>query len=416
MSEFLIIHYKPGNPSDLQYWAMGADLHPSVSLGQSDFEELKVISRGKKVTLLIDSHYTSQELVDIPSKSRSKQILAIPFAMEDLLAEDIDDMHFTLGKSADSSNENLVPVIAIKRSLLQQTLDLFKEHQIYIDAVTADSVALPCLDNQWTILLNEESALIKTGGLLAHSCDRDNLAIILQALLNEIPEDEEKPETIAFHYKEDDSEAETMLSDIDVDIKIEARCYTTHALEVFVRNLKEVQAFNLLQGEFTPQRESNTWLLPWKSAAIAASILIVLQLGHDSILASQLEQKNLALSKKIETEFRRALPGVKKMTNMQTRVKRRLNDLKSGGTGSSSTSFLKILSKVAPALAEDGKVTIKATVYKNNYIDVDLTAKTLQDMEQVKNKLVAIPGIKTVLSTTVKKDGVKGRLRLEAKG
>jgi len=417
MSEFLIIHYKPGSQSNLQFWAMGADLHPSVSLGQGDFEELKIIARGKKVTLLIDAHYTSQELVDIPSKSRSKQILAVPFAMEDCLAEDIDDMHFTLGKSSsDASSESHVPVIAIKRSLLQQTLDLFKQHQIHIDAITADSVALTSTPNQWAILLDQDNAIIKTGNALAHTCDRENLAIILQALISSLPETEEKPDSISFHFKEDDDEAATLLSDIDTDIKIEARCYANHSLEIFVRHLKNISAFNLLQGEFTPKRDENMWLKPWKAAAIAASVLLALQLSYDSILATQLETKNLALTKKIETEFKKAMPGVKKMTNMQKRVKRRLSDLKSGGSGSSNSSFLQILSKVAPALSEGNKVTIKATVYKNNYIDVDLTAKTLQDMEDVKSKLAAIPGIKTVLSTTVKKDSVKGRLRLEAKG
>jgi len=77
---------------------------------------------------------------------------------------------------------------------------------------------------------------------------------------------------------------------------------------------------------------------------------------------------------------------------------------------------MKILSKVSPALSKNDRTNIKAAVYRNNYIDIDLTAKSLQDIEKLKNKLAAIPGIKTVLSTTVEKDNVKGRLRLEVKG
>ena len=131
---------------------------------------------------------------------------------------------------------------------------------------------------------------------------------------------------------------------------------------------------------------------------------------------SQLEQKNIALTKKIETEFKRALPSAKKISNMRKRVERKLSDLKSGGSGSDNSGFLQILSKVSPALADNDKIQIKAAVYRNNYIDVDLTAKSLQDIEKIKDELAAIPGIKTVLSTTVEKNSVKGRLRLEAKG
>jgi len=45
-----------------------------------------------------------------------------------------------------------------------------------------------------------------------------------------------------------------------------------------------------------------------------------------------------------------------------------------------------------------------------------LSAASLEDVEKVKSKLLESEKIKTVLSTTVEKDKVKGRLRLEAKG
>jgi general secretion pathway protein L len=419
MSEFLIIHYKPSHESNLQYWAMGADNHPSITLGHGNLEELTAIARGKKVSVLIDAHYTSLNTVNIPSKSRSKQLQAVPFAMEDYLAEDIEDMHFALGKShtenSSTDGANNLPVIAIKRSLLQQTINTFNEQQIHLEIISADSVALPGSSSNWSILLDEDSALIKINSSQAHSCDRENLPVILQALLHKLSENEQvAPDTINYYYKEDDAEAETLLS--ECEIKIEPHCYKNHALEIFVQNLKTISSFNLLQGEFTPVRESNIWLKPWKSAAIAASVFLVLQLGNSTMLASQLEQKNLKLTRQIETEFKRAIPDSRNMTNMKIRVERRLNDLKGGGSGDNKNGFLQILSKVSPSLTEQGKVDIQAAVFRNNYIDVDLTAKSLQDIENIKNKLAAIPGIKTVLSTTVEKDSIKGRLRLESKG
>ncbi|VAW61390.1 hypothetical protein MNBD_GAMMA08-1720 [hydrothermal vent metagenome] len=415
MSEFLIIHYKPGQQSPMHNWALGGDAHPSITLGQGSLEELTPIARGKKVTILIDAHCTTLQSVNIPSKNRSKQLLAIPFAMEDDLAEDIDDTHFALGKqSADNANENKIPVIAIKRTLLQQTLTIFNQQNIHVDVISADSVALPGSANQWCLLLDEDSALIKTSASQAHSCDRENVYVILQSLLQAEEETESVPEKIIYYYKEGDAEAQTLLEDIDIEV--DAQCYKNNNLEIFVQHLSDVQSFNLLQGEFAPKREGNAWLQPWKSVAAVAAFWLVLQLGFDAVLGTQLKQENIALTKKIETEFKRAIPDARKMTNMQKRVERRLNDLKSGGSGSREHGFLQLLSKTSSVLSEKDKVNIKAAVYRNNYIDVDLTAKTLQDIEQIKNKLEKVPGIKTVLSTTVEKDSVKGRLRLEAKG
>jgi len=413
MNEFLLIHYKPGHQSNLQYWAMGAEQHPSITLGHGSLEELKAIARGKKVSVLIDAHYTTLESVKIPSKNRNKQLQAIPFAMEDHLAEDIEDTFFAMGKA----DENSVPVIAIKRDLLKETIALFNQQNIHIEALTADSVALPGDSSQWCILLDEDSALIKTSSSQAHCCDRENLSVILQALLSQTEDADSNidlPDAITYYYKEDDTEAENLLQDFDINIQVQP--YKNHALEIFVQHLKEVQAFNLLQGEFTPKRESVTWIKPWKSVAIAASVWMVLHLSYNSIIGLQLEEKNTALTKQIEKEFKRAIPDARKMTGMRTRVERRLKDLKSGGSGSNSSGFLQILSKVSPALSKNDRTNIKAAVYRNNYIDMDLTAKSLEDIETLKNKLAAIPGIKTVLSTTVEKDNVKGRLRLEIKG
>ncbi len=407
MSEFLIVHYKPGQQSSMQYWVMGGGQHPSITLGHGSLEDLQAIARGKKVTILIDAHYTTLESVNIPSKNRSKQLQAIPYAMEDSLAEDIEDTHFAPGRA----DESKVPVIAIKRKLLQQTLDIFKQQQIHVDTITADSVALPGSSKQWCILLDEDSALIKTGESQAHCCDRQNLVVILQALLYQ---NLTAPDSIRYYYKENDTEAESLLADIDITVN--AQSYKNHALEIFVVNLNQSQPINLLQGEFAQKRGDNTWLQPWKSVAAVASIWIILQLGYDSMLASQLEVKNQLLSKQIEKEFKRAMPGAKKMTNMKKRVERRLNELKFGGSAGNKNGFLQILSKVSPVLSESDRHKIKAAVYRNNYIDIDLTAKSLQDIEKIKDKLASIPGIKTVLSTTVEKDSVSGRLRLEAKG
>ncbi len=407
MSEFILVHYKPDHPSGLLYWAMGADHHPSITLAHGELEELARVARGRKVYVLIDAHYTMLESVKVPSKSRHKQLQAIPFAMEDHLAEDIDNTHFALGKP---DQNHQIPVIAIKRSLMQNTLERFAQHQVSVDAISADSIAIPGNPEQWCVLIDEDSALIKLSDSQAHCCDRENTLAIIQALL---AQSDTPPASILYHYKEGDDVAESLLDSLDVDI--ETRPYKSHSLEIFATHIKEALNFNLLQGEFKPKKKSSPgWLQPWKSVAAVAGLWMVLHLGHAAIASMQLKQKNQALSKQIEQEFKRAMPEARKMTNMQTRVERKLEQLKTGSTANTDTGFLQILGKATPALAGAKNIEIRATVYRNNYIDIDMSAASLQDIEQLKNSLNSLSGIKTVLSTTVEKDKVQGRLRLEA--
>ena len=413
MSEYLLIHYIPGQQDDLQYWALGGDQHASITLGHGKLDELGAIARGKKVTVLIDSHYITLKSVSVPSKNRSKQLLAIPFALEDSLAEDIEDTHFALGKLlSDSDENNQVAVIAINRELLRDALALFAEQHIHVDHMTADAMSLPLDNASWSILIDEDNAVIKCGDAQLHNCEVSNLGLILNALLEQA---EAQPDSITCYYKAGTQDVGALFENIDIPVT--EKTYQNHPLEIYVTSFKESQSLNILQGEFTAQRESSiTWMQPWKSVAAIGGIWIILYLAYVSVLSSRLADDNIALAKNIEMEFKRAIPDAKKMVNMQKRVERRLNDLKSVNSADYGNSFLNILAEATPALSDNKKIVIKAAIYRNNYIDVDLSATSLQDIEQIKTKLLKSNKIKTVLSTTVEKDKVKGRLRLEAKG
>lgn len=413
MGEFLLIHYKPGdNPGDdnnLLYWAMGGGQHPSITLGHGSLEELTPLSRDKKVYLLLDASFVSIDSLNIPSNNRSKQLQAIPFAMEDDLAEDIDDTHFAIGKN---DSDNRLPVIAINCQRLQDILELFAKYGITPEVVSADSLALPGTPEKWCILLDKERVLIKTGHTQAHCCDQENLPTILNAIVEQA---DNPPSLTSLYHKADDELPEDLLA--QCNLETHPKTFQNHPLEVFVQHLNNTHELNLLQGEFAPKRESSLgWLLPWKAAAILAFVWISLHLTYASIISHQLSADNLELSRQIEREFKRAVPEARKMTNMQKRVERKLKDLKSTSGSHSETGFLKLLDKTASILVGQKSIDIKAAVYRNNYIDIDLSSKSLQEIEQLKTKLDKVPGITSVLSTTVEKQSVKGRLRLEAKG
>ena len=99
---------------------------------------------------------------------------------------------------------------------------------------------------------------------------------------------------------------------------------------------------------------------------------------------------------------------------MQKRMERRLTELR-GGVGDDEEAFLDLLSGAAQSI-DSKQITIHGMVYNNKHIDMELQANSLQALENVKNKMNSIKNIKTTLSTSVEKDKVKGRLRLERQG
>ncbi len=406
MGEFILIHYKPDH--DLHYWVTGGGHHPSITLAHGTLQDMQPIARGKKVYIFLDANYTTIKSVKIPSKNRNKQLQAIPFALEDQIAEDIEDTFFAIGKTQASGQ---LPVIAIKRNLLQQTIEFFSSNGLKPDVISVDTLALPDNDNSWSVLLDKETALIKTANSQGYCCDRAILSDFLNALIDQ---SSEPADPVKIYTKQDDEQAKSLLD--TVDLKFDYENYNNHPLEILALNLQP-SLINLLQGEFSVKRENSlSWLRPWKLTAVFAAIWISLHLAYTGFMAHQLEQQNLQLAKEIEREFKRAMPEARKITNMKTRVERKLKELKRGSTAASSQGFLEILDKTAVILSQQKTITINAAIYRGNQLDMDLSAKALQDIEQLKNQLDKIAGIQTTLSTTVEKDIVKGRLRMEAKG
>jgi general secretion pathway protein L len=405
MADTLLIYYKP--QSAQSSWVLIDDRGSFISkLEHGHLSDITAIAKGKCATVLIDSACINIENVNIPGHNKQRQAQAVPFALEEQLATDIDDMHFAVGK-INSNHE--IPVVSINKSFLDATLEQFSEAEIFVDTLSADVLALPFTENSWSILVDEDGAIIKTDHSNGYYCDRDNLPAILSSLFNT----SSKPDSIIYFHKDDDHHAADLIANIDTAISINT--YDSHPVEIFSKNISDAQQLNILQGDYAPKRKSNLAFKPWKSVAALFIAWLFVQLISANIESNQLEEKNQLLTSQIEKEFKRANPAARKFNNMRKRMERQLKQLKNGGSDSNPL-FLQILSDAAPAFDKNKTVNIRGIVFRSQYVDMDLQADSLQSLEKVKALLNANKKLKVVMSTSVEKNKTRGRLRLEAQG
>ncbi|TNF36928.1 MAG: hypothetical protein EP315_03540 [Gammaproteobacteria bacterium] len=406
MAERLFIHYSPcaAQPAS---WALINDRGELTSdVSQGHLQDITTSIR--RASLLLDTACVSLDNVQIPSTNRQRQLKAVPFALEDKLADDIEQLHFALGKH---QGELGLPVATINKSLLESILEQCRQAGLYIDNLLCDSLALPYQDKRWTVFLDRDRALIKLSHSAGLYCDRDNLAVMLSALMASA---DSPAEGLLLLHHEDDNMAAGLLGDINTELSINT--WSGSPLSVFAKHLHDAQQLNLLQGDYAPKRESNKVLRFWKPAASLAAVWLILQFATAAIEIRQLQIQNLQLSASIEKEFKSIIPDARKFNNMRKRAERRLDELRGGGSSSDDDLFLQMLADATPALTANNKITIHGMVYRNKHIDLELQADSLQSLEAVKNQLGAISSIKSTLSTSVEKDKVKGRLRLEKQG
>lgn len=408
MSETLLIHYKPSSPDQTCWALINEQGNLTTKLSHGPLSDISSIAKGRRATVLLDGACVSLDAINIPSQNKQRQLQAVPFAMEDQLASDIDDMHFALGKRQEDQN---IPVVSINKNLLEKILADFKQAEIKIEILSVDIIALPFEASGWTILIDNENTLIKSNEFTGYYCDRDNLSAILTSLLNKL---DSQPETLHFYHETNDANAAELIKDTQSALSI--KTYEESPFSIFAKNIDTIKLLNLLQGEYTPKRESNIHFKPWKAVAALIGIWLILQLVYAGIEANQLKQKNADLRSQIEKEFKRANPGAKKFNNMRKRMERMLKELHGGGDSKNKHVFLDIMSDAAPVLSKNDKVNIRGIAYRNKHIDMDLQADSLQTLESIKSQLSAIRNLKIVLSTSVEKNKVKGRLRLEREG
>ena len=67
-----------------------------------DWKRVRSVSRGRKVVLLLKSNEVVLTTAVIPSKNRKQLLQAIPYALEDTLAEDIENLHFAVHQNSNT--------------------------------------------------------------------------------------------------------------------------------------------------------------------------------------------------------------------------------------------------------------------------------------------------------------------------
>ncbi|CAA2962773.1 Hypothetical predicted protein, partial [Olea europaea subsp. europaea] len=96
---------------------------------------------GRRVCVLVPSTDVLLTEPEVPMKAGTKLQQVVPFALEEQLADDIDDLHFAIGKRAGDSLRT--PVAVIRRSLMDEWLVSLRSSGLEPESMYTESDLLP---------------------------------------------------------------------------------------------------------------------------------------------------------------------------------------------------------------------------------------------------------------------------------
>ena len=142
----------------------------------------------------------------------------------------------------------------------------------------------------------------------------------------------------------------------------------------------------------------------------------MLYLGTALVELNRLERKNTALSAEIDSIYKKAFPASKRIINARVQMEQKLNELKGGGSTAGS-QFLPLLTDSATIISGQQDIQIQSIDFRNNLMNIGLSANKLQSVETLNKQLNTSSTIKAeIISATSEKNRVNGSIRMQRSG
>jgi general secretion pathway protein L len=405
--ETLLIRLYPAAGDDVppvaEWLVVGAKSHGQVGLGS--LEEASSAARLRRAVVLVPSENILLTQVTLKARNREQLIRAIPYALEEDLAEDVELLHFAPGpRQADGS----YPVAVVARAHMTQWLSQLDAAGLTPVALIPDVLALPkAADTAWTLLLERDRAVLRTGAYTGFTLEPANLEALLACALEEAAV---QPEIIEFHNCD---EAVSGPPPSLPSIRYEPRGGCPP--DLWAAGLDEKRAINLLQGQYRIKSDIGRMLKPWRAAAALLGVWIALQAVQGIIDQRRLAAEERALRAEIEQVYRDTFPNAARIVNARVQMEQQLAALEEAAQSDQGERFMRLLEAGASALQGIPGVSIDTLSYLNGRLELALGARELRAFETIKQKIETEGLTAAIASAETRGDKVSGRLVIEAK-
>lgn len=361
--------------------------------------ELAGRAAGHRLVLVAPGEAVTLTQARVASRQRSTLLKAIPYALEDNLAEDVEDLHFAAGPVAAGG---VVPVAIVRHEALQGWLAAGAGVGITPNTVVPAPLLLPYQDDTWSVLVENDQTLVRNGPWAGFATDRENLDLLLNLALSEAGE--QRPHTLLVW-----GTASLELADPAIEVRYQDT--PSHPLEIFAAGYRDDTLINLLQGPYSRQAHLGRWLRPWRAAAALAGVWLGLQLVFQVVEYHQLSREREWLQNQMAEVYKEAVPGARKVINPRVQLEHWLREQRQS-TGGQEAGFLELLYRGGQVMTAFDEVALRGLRYKENQLDMDLEGGSLETLDRLKQRLTQWPELEVQMRTTKREDRVESQVTL----
>jgi general secretion pathway protein L len=374
-------------------------LGPDNAVQRGPLPELATQATGTRPILVAPGEAITLHRVALPSRKRATWARVVPYALEDQLVDDIETLHFALGSTLDGDH---LPVAVVAHAALRAWLEACTLAGLTPAAVVPDSLLLPWREGDWSVLLDDRRAVVRTGCWEGYATERDTLELLLNQALAEAGD--AKPHRLRVW-----GGLPPQLTEPDVELTVEDD--PTEPLRLLAAGYQPGTALNLLQGSYSRQAQWGRWLRPWRAAAVLAGLWLLAQGVAQVYDHWRLRQELVTLRTEMERVFQDAMPGTSRIVNPKAQLETRLRELGSSAGGGSG--FLELLYRGGQPLSGFPELTLRGLSYRDGQLDLALDGGNPAVLDRLRQQLNQQPGLQVDMRTTQREGQVESRVTLK---
>lgn len=342
----------------------------SVLVREAPLHEVLAMAEGKLIRLYAPAQDVRLLSAAVPAKQANKAALAVPYALEDQFAEDVETLHFAIAGAVDARGEWPVAVVASQH--MRDWLAPFNARGLVPEALIPETLALPWRgeDGRWTVLAEPGHITVRSGPTAGFGCLTEDLELFLG-----LAEGEAKQSLRILISQGVDIDFTKLERDIELLPGL------SHPLEALARHYRAAQSINLLQGEFAMRRALAREWQAWKLPALLLAAVFLLAVVGNGLSAIMLGREAAKQKTANEERFRALFPSEQRIVNLSVQAEQQFTALQGGARGA---SLLTLIDAFATGLKAAPTLQVEGMQYREGALFLSLSGTDLTALDQLK--------------------------------
>jgi len=360
-------------------------------------------AKGRRVTAFLPAERVTLTHVEVPSRNPQKVLQAVPFMLEDKLAEDVESLHFALGPR--DGQRQLVA--AVGRGHLRELMESLAATGIMPARLIPDVCAVAPEPSTAVAVVEDGTALVRFPDGSGFGADSELAAQLLRRRLTAEGSDVTR---IAIQASLEDADSfDALLADLPQErVK---QTLPEGRLALLAHSLAGQRGLDLLQGEFKLQTSFQEHWRQWRLAAFLLVACVALGLVQQVTSYLRLRHQAAALDAQVIQIYTQATGNPPPdSTDPVSAMKSRLATLQGGNA---SGSLLVLLDALGTGLNTNPTIQVTGITYQSGSLQAQLQASDIGALDGLKGALNGKDGVTANLdSVNASGSQVTGRITL----